>query len=103
MSSASKFLELMQDQHTHATSWNLLRNCVKYRLPVLAVLAATVHHANIEWQWLVWLAVATNQWTEVLKLSTLRMQQVTWLLVESAVRHGDTALLLRSFRIFFKV
>ncbi|XP_049306880.1 uncharacterized protein LOC105234258 [Bactrocera dorsalis] len=102
VSSAGKFLELMQDQHTHATSWNLLRNCVKYRLPVLAVLAATVHHANIEWQWLVWLAVATNQWTEVLKLSTLHIQQVTWLLVESAVRHGDTSLLLRSFRIFFK-
>ncbi|XP_017486027.1 PREDICTED: uncharacterized protein LOC108374563 isoform X1 [Rhagoletis zephyria] len=102
INSAAKFLELMQDQHVHATSWNLLRNCVKYRLPVLAVLAATVNPANIDWHWLVWLAVATNQWTVVLKLATLDIRKVTWLLVETAVRQGDTILLLRSVRIFFK-
>uniref|UniRef100_W8BC60 Spatacsin n=2 Tax=Ceratitis capitata TaxID=7213 RepID=W8BC60_CERCA len=102
VNSTTKFLELMQDQRTQATSWNLLRNCVKYRLPVLAVLAATVYHVNVEWQWLVWLAVATNQWTEVLKLSTMDMEKVSWLLLDTAVRQGDVCLLLRSFRIFFK-
>ncbi|XP_053966842.1 uncharacterized protein LOC128868592 [Anastrepha ludens] len=102
VNSANKFLEFLLDQNVHAVSWNLLRNCVKYRLPVLAVLAATVNPANVDWQWLVWLAVATNQWTEVLKLSTLDIQKVTWLLVENAVRQGDTSLLLRSVRIFYK-
>ncbi|XP_067632003.1 spatacsin isoform X2 [Eurosta solidaginis] len=102
INSANKFIELMQDQHMHATSWNLLKNSVKYRLPILAILAATVNPTNSDWQWLVWLAVAANQWSIVLKLTTLDIRKVTWLLAETVVRQGDVTLLLRSFRIFFK-
>lgn len=103
-----KFLECMQQQHnrnTTTTMINYLRIAVEQQLPIMAVLTASISTKdkyNLEWCWLVWLAVTTNQWSNVLRLAAgLNTQEFPWNLIDQLVRQCQIKSLVRSFNIFY--
>ncbi|XP_060660737.1 spatacsin [Drosophila nasuta] len=102
--STAKFVELMQSSGQHCTSINLLKHCVRHQMPILAVLAATLSDQNRDWCWLVWLAVASGQWTQLLlEASRSREQEqeeYVWSLIRNVVKEGQVNALLHSFCIF---
>ncbi|KAH8407414.1 hypothetical protein KR222_008422 [Zaprionus bogoriensis] len=104
--STVRFMELMQSSSaTQCTSINLLRHCVRHQMPILAVLAAALSVQNLDWCWLLWLAVASGQWTQLLQLVSKSKEQLqeldfVWTLIRGAVGGGQLNALLHSFCIF---
>ncbi|KAH8305915.1 hypothetical protein KR018_003648 [Drosophila ironensis] len=102
--STAKFLEMMMTTTPHCSAINLLRHCIRQEHPVLAVLAATVSDQNRDWCWLVWLAVASGQWSNLLKeaakLREENRSEWVWSLIRGAVAGGRVNALLHSFEIF---
>lgn len=101
--STSRFVDLMQSSSQQCTSINLLKHCVRHQMPVLAVLAATVSDQNRDWCWLVWLAVASGQWTQLLKEASKskdHQSEYVWSLITGVVKDGQVNALLHSFCIF---
>ncbi|KNC31813.1 hypothetical protein FF38_12434 [Lucilia cuprina] len=104
----NKFLEYMQQKHertTTSTVVNYLRTAVEQQLPIMAVLAASINvkdNSNLVWCWLVWLAVTTNQWNNVLRLAVgINIHSFPWNLIEQLVRQCQIKSLVRSFYIFY--
>ncbi|XP_017024750.1 spatacsin [Drosophila kikkawai] len=103
----AQFLDMMLGSAPpHCSSINLLRHCIRQEQPVLAVLAATLSEQNREWCWLVWLAVASNQWNHLLQEATTfkareenRLEWV-WSIIRGAVAGGQVNALLHSLEIF---
>ncbi|KAH8371548.1 hypothetical protein KR093_007963 [Drosophila rubida] len=103
INSTARFVELMQSSGQQSTSVNLLKHCVRHQMPVLAVLAATLNDQNRDWCWLVWLAVASGQWTQLLleaSRSKEQQEQYVWWLIRNVVKAGQLNALLHSFCIF---
>ncbi|KAL5274526.1 SPG11 family protein [Megaselia abdita] len=93
----TKFLEVLNDSNlVHCTSINLMKNCIKFHLPILSILSATVSPLNIEWNWLIWLTVNTGCDQEFIKYP-ISVHNV----IEFCVLNGFVAALDRSFKIFF--
>ncbi|XP_030386923.1 spatacsin [Scaptodrosophila lebanonensis] len=97
-----RFLELMQGTGPQSTCLNLLKQCVKQQLPILAVLAATVSSQNVDWCWLVWLSVSTGKWSNLLRESSKLNSELefVWSVIRGAVSGGHVNALLHSFNIF---
>ncbi|XP_030556362.1 spatacsin isoform X1 [Drosophila novamexicana] len=103
--SMARFMELMQSSAQHCSSINLLKHCVRQQMPVLAVLAATLSEHNRDWCWLLWLAVASGQWLQLLQAVTKSKEpqqqtELVWLVIRGAVSGGQLNALLHSFCIF---
>lgn len=103
--STTKFVELMQSSAPQCTCIQLLKHCVRHQMPILAVLASTLSAQNIDWCWLLWLAVASGQWQQLLQhisKSPEQLQEVdyVWSLIRSVVSTGEVNALLHSFIIF---
>ncbi|KAH8402411.1 hypothetical protein KR009_011843 [Drosophila setifemur] len=102
--STAKFLEMMLGSTPHCSAINLLRHCIRHEQPVLAVLAATVSVQNLDWCWLVWLAVASGQWSSLLqeasKVREENRSELVWYVIRTAVAGGQVNALLHSFEIF---
>ncbi|KAH8233205.1 hypothetical protein KR026_005345 [Drosophila bipectinata] len=100
----AKFVEMMLGNAPHCSAINLLRHCIRHEQPVLAMLAATLSTQNRDWCWLVWLAVASGQWTRLLqeaaKVRDENRSEWVWSLIRSAVSGGQLNPLLHSFEIF---
>ncbi|XP_065367464.1 uncharacterized protein LOC135960161 [Calliphora vicina] len=104
----NKFLECMQQKQNRATTStvvNYLRTAVEQHLPIMAVLAASINgkdDCNLDWCWLVWLSVTTNQWSNVLRLAVgINIHSFPWNLIENLVRQCQIKSLVRSFSIFY--
>ncbi|EDW02695.1 spatacsin [Drosophila grimshawi] len=105
ITSFTTFVELMQSSGQHSTAINLLKHCVRQQMPVLAVLAATLSESNHDWCWLLWLAVASGQWTQLLQLAIKCKErndqtELVWSVIRGAVSAGHVNALLHSFCIF---
>ncbi|KAI8037536.1 hypothetical protein M5D96_009689 [Drosophila gunungcola] len=100
----AKFLEMMMGNIPYCSSINLLRHCIRQELPVLAVLAATLSEQNRDWCWLVWLSVASGQWShqlqEAAKVREDNRSEWVWSVIREAVAGGHVNALLHSFEIF---
>uniref|UniRef100_A0A6P4EIZ7 Spatacsin n=1 Tax=Drosophila rhopaloa TaxID=1041015 RepID=A0A6P4EIZ7_DRORH len=100
----AKFLEMMVGNTPYCSSINLLRHCIRQELPVLAVLAATLSEQNRDWCWLVWLSVASGQWShqlqEASKVREDNRSEWVWSLIREAVAGGHVNALLHSLEIF---
>ncbi|KAM7361267.1 uncharacterized protein ACRADG_010893 isoform 2-T2 [Cochliomyia hominivorax] len=104
----NEFLECMQQKHNRtitSTVINYLRTAVEQQLPIMAVLAASIcgeNKCNIDWCWLVWLSVTTNQWNNVFRLAVgINIQEFPWNLIDLLVRQSQIKSLVRSFKIFY--
>ncbi|XP_068146552.1 spatacsin [Drosophila tropicalis] len=100
-----KFMDMMHIQNPQCTWLNLLKNCVNYEMPILAVLATTLSEQNRDWCWLVWLAVTSGQWGTLVQDAHLSLKEsnsskLIWSLVRGAVYRGQVNALLHSFIIF---
>lgn len=105
ISSLARLAELMQSSANHCSSINLLKHCVRQQMPVLAVLAATWGEHNRDWCWLLWLAVASGQWQQLLQQLSrakepLQQTELIWSVIRGAVKAGQLNALLHSFCIF---
>lgn len=101
----NKFLEVILDSHSYSTSVNLMKNSIKYNLPILSLLAATVSSQNLDWNWLVWLAVSSNFWDTIISnINSLSfgINRTIWTLIEHCVRCGYVQTLHQSFVIFYQ-
>ncbi|XP_061389212.1 uncharacterized protein LOC133324385, partial [Musca vetustissima] len=83
---------------------NFLRTAVEQRLPIMAVLAASIvsgdtNGAHVEWCWLVWLAVTTDQWSHLQRLAN-SVQEFPWNLMDHLVSQNQITAIVRSFEIF---
>nr|NP_001286748.1 uncharacterized protein Dmel_CG13531, isoform C [Drosophila melanogaster]NP_611726.1 uncharacterized protein Dmel_CG13531, isoform B [Drosophila melanogaster]AAF46913.1 uncharacterized protein Dmel_CG13531, isoform B [Drosophila melanogaster]AHN56543.1 uncharacterized protein Dmel_CG13531, isoform C [Drosophila melanogaster] len=99
-----KFLEMMVGNSSHCSSINLLRHCIRQELPILAVLAATISEQNRDWCWIVWLSVASGQWSlqlqEASKVRDENRSEWVWSVIRGAVAGGHLNALLHSLEIF---
>ncbi|XP_073847548.1 spatacsin [Musca autumnalis] len=82
-----------------------LRTSIDQRLPIMAVLAASIavgetKFTHLEWCWLVWLAVTTDQWNNVLRFGN-SPQEFPWNLMDHLVSQNQITAIVRSFEIFF--
>lgn len=75
-----------------------MKNCIKFELPILSILSATVSPANLDWNWLIWLTVTTGCNQEFIKESIS-----THSVLEFCVSNGFVGALDKSFKIFFDV
>ncbi|XP_001360514.2 spatacsin [Drosophila pseudoobscura] len=104
ISTTAKFLEMMQVSTPHCSSINLLRHCIREELPILAVLAATLSRRNLDWCWLVWLAVASGQWSTLLREASKTREddrsEWVWSVIRGTVAGGHVNAFLHSFEIF---
>lgn len=100
--STARFVELMQSSAPQCSSIQLLKHCVRHQMPILAVLASTLSAQNIDWCWLLWLAVASGQWQQLLQQMSKSPQDLdyVWSLIRSVVSAGEVNALLNSFIIF---
>lgn len=101
----NKFVEMVLDNHSYSTSVNLMKNSVKHNLPILSLLSATVSDQNLDWNWLIWLAVSTNFWQAIISnINTLSygIHKTVWSLLEHCVCCGYVQTLYQSFDIFYK-
>ncbi|KAL9895866.1 spatacsin [Glossina fuscipes fuscipes] len=105
---AKTFLEYMQNSRreklTRSTTINFLHCAIEYRLPILAVLAASLDTemcANSNWCWLVWLSVTTGRWLNTIEILTNNVQYFPWNFFEILIQHRQIQALVRSFRIFY--
>lgn len=102
-----KFLEMMVGNSSHCSSINLLRHCIRQELPILAVLAATISEQNRDWCWIVWLSVASGQWSlqlqEASKVRDENRSEWVWSVIRGAVAGGHLNALLHSLEIFHPV
>uniref|UniRef100_A0A1A9UYI2 Spatacsin_C domain-containing protein n=1 Tax=Glossina austeni TaxID=7395 RepID=A0A1A9UYI2_GLOAU len=105
---AKSFLECMQNSRreklTRSTTINLLHCAIEYRLPILAVLAASLDTemcANPNWCWLVWLSVTTSRWLNTIEILTNNVQYFPWNFFELLIQHRQIQALVRSFCIFY--
>uniref|UniRef100_A0A1A9W2C1 Spatacsin_C domain-containing protein n=1 Tax=Glossina brevipalpis TaxID=37001 RepID=A0A1A9W2C1_9MUSC len=104
----SHFLQCMQNSRaeklTNSTMINFLHCAIEYRLPVLAVLAASLDTkmcANFNWCWLVWVSVTTGQWLNLVDILTNNVQYFPWNFFELLIQQRQIQALLYSFRIFY--
>lgn len=107
----SSFLEQMQTHgrpfkpQNNCTLINFLRTAVEQHLPIMAVLAASLNEKkcqNLDWCWLVWLVVTTNQWSNLLRFAVgTKVQEFPWNLVDHLVSQGQITAIVRSFDIFY--
>lgn len=101
--SMARFVELMQSNAgPQCTSVQLLKHCVRQQMPILAVLASTLSVQNLDWCWLLWLAVASGQWQQFVHKSREQLLELdyVWSLIRSVVSAGQLNALLHSFIIF---
>lgn len=95
----SKFIEILNDpSYSYCSSINLLKNCIKYDLPILSILSATVSPLNLEWNWLIWLTVSTKCYQEFIR-DPISLHKI----LEFCVSSGFIAVVDKSFKIFFEV
>lgn len=102
-----QFLEYLQQKQKQTTSnaVNFLRVAVEQQLPIMALLAASICEEDcykLDWCWLVWLSLTTNQWNNVFRLANCNnIQEFPWNLIEQLVWQSQVGCLVRSFSIFY--
>lgn len=112
----TKFLECIQHKNRTTSKQtslssstgsvvNFLRTAIEENLPIMAVMAASIGGtdcSNLDWCWLVWLSVTTQQWHNVLKFAVgNNIQEFPWNLIEQLVRQCQLTALVRSFTVFY--
>lgn len=88
-----------QDIYQSSTHLNLIRYAFQMKWPILSVLAATVNELAVDYCWIIWLIISTEQTsipTEVLDYNDLVQYIITYTVQESHVRT-----LHQSFEIFY--
>lgn len=102
-----QFLEYLQQNEKRTTSnaINYLRVAVEQQLPLMALLAASVcenDSCKLDWCWLVWLSLTTNQWNNIFRLTNSNnIQEFPWNLIEQLVWQSQVGCLVHSFSIFY--
>ncbi|XP_059218694.1 uncharacterized protein LOC106084269 [Stomoxys calcitrans] len=108
----NKFLEIMQkykcSEHREAsTVIKFLSTAVEQSLPIMALLAASVSSIEekntiLDWCWLVWLVVTTEQWNSLARLAVDNgSQEFPWNLFDYLVVQSQISSIVRSFQLFY--
>lgn len=106
----SSFLEQIHSQRSStkpeaSTIVKFLRTAIEQHFPIMAILAASVDkldgsNSNLEWCWLVWLVVTTDQWSNFQRFSS-NTQEFPWNLFDHIVSQSQITSIVRSFEIFY--
>lgn len=99
--SLSTIKEIMKNPDTYqpSTHLNLVRFAFKMKWPILSVLAATVNESAIDYCWIIWLIISTEQTEmppEIKEYNDLVIYIITYAVQENHVRT-----LHQSFEIFY--
>ncbi|XP_058978649.1 uncharacterized protein LOC101894184 [Musca domestica] len=103
----TSFLQQLQNKNDEPISAivKFLRTSIAQQLPIMAVMAASIASADfnsthVEWCWLVWLGVTTDQWNNLVRFSH-NVQEFPWNLIDHLISQNHITALVRSFEIFF--